>query len=90
MLENLEAEIYSLGVDEDAGTMDEIIRHYPPLGDKLKYAVQGLKSALADYKYDLISKLRAYQESRRSVGKDDLRDWLKNIKEQYESLLGVL
>ena len=90
ILENIEQGIYSLGVNEDADTMKEINRHYPPLGDKLEDVVQGLKSGLAAFKYDLINKLKEYQEGQRSIGRDDLRAWLKITKEHYESLLSVL
>jgi hypothetical protein len=70
--------------------MKEIKRHYPPLGDKLEQVVQGLKSGLVTFKYDLINKLKAYQQGERSIGRNDLRAWLKNTKEHYESLLNVL
>jgi len=53
--------------------MKKIKRQKPPLGDKLEDVVQGVKIGLATFKYDLINKLKAYQEGQRRTGRDYLR-----------------
>jgi hypothetical protein len=88
-LENVKEAIYSLAVDGDAATVEEISRHYPPLDDRLEYVAQGVKTEMAACKYDLIGKLKAYGEDRHSAGVDDLRAWLQRTKEYFESLLNA-
>ncbi len=86
-LEILKEEIYSLSVDGDATTVEDISRHYPIPNDQLESVAQGIKDEMAVGKYGLISKLKAYEEGEHTGGSDDLRAWLKRTKDYYESLL---
>ena len=85
-IESVEEDIYSLGVDSDAATIEEISRHYPPLNERLQYVVQGVKDQMSAWKYDLIHELKTYEDGRHSADGDDLRDWLKRTKERFEKL----
>ena len=88
-LEIVKEGIYSLGVDGDATTVEEISRHYPPLKDKLQYVTQGIKDVMAVEKYELINRFKTYEEREHAAGGDDLRVWLKRTKAYYESLLNL-
>lgn len=85
-IESVEKDIYSLGVDSDADTIEEISRHYPPLNEGLQYVVQGVKDQMSAWKYYLIHELKTYKDGKHSADGDDLRDWLKGTKEHFEKL----
>jgi hypothetical protein len=85
--EDVKEAIYSLDVDGDAATVEAVSKHYPPLDNRLEYVAQGVKTEMAACKYDLIGKLKAYEEDRHSAGIEDLRVWLQRTKEYFESLL---
>ncbi len=55
----------------------------------MEYVAQGVKDEMAVCKYELISKLKAYEEDRHSTGVDDLLAWLQRTKEYFESLLSA-
>lgn len=86
-LEFVKDAIYSLGVDGDASAAVEISRNYPPLKDKAQSVVQGIKDVKAVEKYDLIHKLRVYEQQEQKAASGGLRSWLMRTKADYENLL---
>ena len=85
-LERIKEDVYSLGVDSDADTIEDIRRHYPPLNERLQYVVQGIKDQMSAWKYDLIHELKTYEDGKHSADGDDLRDWLQRTKEHFKKL----
>jgi hypothetical protein len=79
--------IYSLQVDGDATTLEEISKHFPPLGDRLEYVAQSIKDVMAVEKWELITLLKTYEEQVHSAGGDGLRIWITRTKAHYERLL---
>jgi hypothetical protein len=88
-LATVKEEIYLLSIDGDAATVEEISSRYSPLDDQLESVAQGIKDEMAARKYELINRLKSYEEGEHSADSHDLRAWLKRTKEYYESLLNA-
>ena len=88
-LEDVKEAIYSLDADGDAATVQAVSMRYPLLDDSLKHVAQGVKTAMVACKYDLIGKLKTYEEDGHRADVNDLRTWLQRTKEYFESQLNA-